>query len=91
MAILTEGEAGIAVPELLRTHIIGRRTRFLWKSKSGEVSVKDRPYARTAHEIYWVAAAKRLKADARMRIERWRRHYDRVRPHGALQPLPPAK
>ena len=41
VAVLKEGEAGVAVAELLRTHGISRPTYFAWKSKYGGASVKD--------------------------------------------------
>ena len=41
VAVLKEGEAGVAVAEILRTHGISRPTYFAWKSKYGGASVKD--------------------------------------------------
>jgi putative transposase len=41
VAILKEGEAGVPVAELLRTHGISRATYFNWKTKYGGVSVAD--------------------------------------------------
>ena len=41
VAVLKEGEAGVAVAELLRKHGISRNTYFTWKSKYGGASVKD--------------------------------------------------
>lgn len=41
VAILKEGEAGVAIPELLRKHGISRPTYFAWKSKYGGASVKE--------------------------------------------------
>lgn len=41
VAILKEGEAGVAVPEILRKHSISRPTYFAWKSKYGGANVKD--------------------------------------------------
>jgi len=41
VAVLKEGEAGVAVAELLRKHGISRQTYFTWKSKYGGASVKD--------------------------------------------------
>ena len=39
--ILKEGEAGVAVPELIRKHGISRQTYFNWRSKYGGASVKE--------------------------------------------------
>jgi len=41
VAVLKEGEAGVAVAELLRKHGISKQTYFKWKSKYGGASVKD--------------------------------------------------
>jgi len=41
VAVLKEGEAGVAVAELIRKHGISRNTYFSWKSKYGGASVKD--------------------------------------------------
>lgn len=41
VAILNEGEAGIAVAELVRKHGIGAATYFSWKSKYAGVEVSD--------------------------------------------------
>jgi putative transposase len=41
VAILKEGEAGVAVAEILRKHGISRPTYFAWKSKYGGASVKE--------------------------------------------------
>lgn len=41
VAILKEGEAGVPVAEILRTHGISRPTYFNWKSKYGGASVKE--------------------------------------------------
>jgi putative transposase len=41
VAILKEGEAGVAVGELTRKHGISRATYFNWRSKYGGVSVSE--------------------------------------------------
>jgi len=41
VGILKEGEAGVAVPELVRKHGISRQTYFVWRSKYGGATVKD--------------------------------------------------
>ena len=41
VAILKEGEAGVAIPEILRKHGISRPTYFAWKSKYGGAGVKE--------------------------------------------------
>ena len=41
VAVLKEGEAGVAVTDILRKHGISRNTYFIWKSKYGGASVKD--------------------------------------------------
>ena len=41
VAVLKEGEAGMAVTEILRKHGISKQTYFKWKSKYGGESVKD--------------------------------------------------
>lgn len=41
VAVLEEGEAGVAVAELIRKHGISRDTHFAWKSKYGGASVKE--------------------------------------------------
>jgi putative transposase len=41
IAVLKEGEAGVAVAEILRKHGISRQTYFTWKSKYGGASVKE--------------------------------------------------
>ena len=41
VAILKEGEAGVAVAEILRKHGIGRPTYFNWKAKYGGASVQE--------------------------------------------------
>jgi len=41
VAVLKEGEAGVAVAEILRKHDISRNTYFTWKAKYGGASVKD--------------------------------------------------
>jgi putative transposase len=41
VAILKEGEAGVAVAELTRKHGISRATYFNWRSKYGGVSVSE--------------------------------------------------
>lgn len=41
VAVLKEGEAGVAVAELIRKHGISRNTYFAWKSKYGGASVKE--------------------------------------------------
>jgi putative transposase len=40
VAVLTEGEAGVAVAVILREHGISRNTYFSWQSKYGGASVK---------------------------------------------------
>ena len=40
VAILKEGEAGVALSELTRKHGISRATYFNWRTKYGGVSVK---------------------------------------------------
>lgn len=39
--ILKEGEAGVAVADLLRKHGISRQTYFTWKAKYGGSSVPE--------------------------------------------------
>jgi putative transposase len=41
VAVLKEGEAGVAVAELTRKHGIGRATDFNWRSKYAGVSVNE--------------------------------------------------
>ena len=41
VVVLKEGEAGVAVAELIRKHGISRNTYFSWMSKYGGASVKD--------------------------------------------------
>jgi putative transposase len=41
VAILKEGEAGVAVAEILRKYGISRQTYFNWKSKYGGASVPE--------------------------------------------------
>ena len=41
VAILKEGEAGVAVAEIVRKHGISRPTYFNWKSKYGGASVPE--------------------------------------------------
>lgn len=41
VAILKEGEAGLAVAELCRKHDISAATYYTWKSKYAGVSVND--------------------------------------------------
>jgi putative transposase len=41
VAILKEGEAGVAISELTRKHGISRGTYFNWRSKYGGVSVSE--------------------------------------------------
>ena len=41
VAILKEGEAGVALAELTRKHGISRATYFNWRSKYGGVSVSE--------------------------------------------------
>jgi putative transposase len=41
VAVLKEGEAGVAVAEIIRKHGISRNTYFGWKAKYGGASVKD--------------------------------------------------
>ena len=41
VAILKEGEAGVAIGEIIRKHGISRPTYFAWKSKYGGANVKD--------------------------------------------------
>ena len=41
VAILKEGEAGVALSELTRKHGISRATYFNWQAKYGGVSVSD--------------------------------------------------
>ena len=41
MAILAEGEAGIPVAQVLRTHGISHATYYNWKSKYGGTSVAE--------------------------------------------------
>lgn len=41
MAILKEGEAGVAVEQLLRKHGISRATYYGWKSKYGGATVAE--------------------------------------------------
>jgi len=41
LAVLKEGEAGVAVAELLRKHGISRNTYFKWKSKYGGATVPE--------------------------------------------------
>jgi putative transposase len=41
VAVLKEGEAGVAVAEILRKHGISRNTYFNWKSKYGGKTVNE--------------------------------------------------
>lgn len=41
VAILKEGEAGVAISELTRKHGISRGTHFNWRAKYGGVSVSE--------------------------------------------------
>jgi Transposase. len=41
VTILKEGEAGIPVPELCRTHGISRATYYNWKAKYGGMEASD--------------------------------------------------
>jgi putative transposase len=41
VAILKEGEAGVALNELTRKHGISRATYFNWQAKYGSVSVSE--------------------------------------------------
>ncbi len=41
LAVLKEGEAGIAIAELVRKHGISRQTYFKWKSKYGGATVPE--------------------------------------------------
>lgn len=41
VAVLKEGEAGMAVAEILRKHGISRNTYFNWKSKYGGTTVNE--------------------------------------------------
>jgi len=41
VAILREGEAGVAVEQILRKHGISRATYYGWKAKYGGASVTD--------------------------------------------------
>lgn len=41
VAILKEGEAGLAVAELCRKHVISAATYYAWKSKYAGASVSD--------------------------------------------------
>lgn len=41
LAVLKEGEAGLAVAELVRKHGISRQTYFKWKSKYAGATVPD--------------------------------------------------
>ena len=41
VSILKEGEAGIPVPELYRTHAISRATYYNWKAKYGGMEASD--------------------------------------------------
>ena len=41
VAILKEGEAGVALSELTRKHGISRATYFSWQAKHGGVSVSE--------------------------------------------------
>ena len=41
VAVLKEGEAGVAVAEILRKHGISRNTYFNWKSKYGGTTVNE--------------------------------------------------
>jgi putative transposase len=41
LAVLKEGDAGVAVAEILRKHGISRNTYFNWKSKYGGTTVNE--------------------------------------------------
>ena len=41
VAVLKEGEAGVAIADLVRKHGISRSTYFNWKAKYGGASVKE--------------------------------------------------
>ncbi len=40
VAVLKEGEAGVAIAEIIRKHGISKQTYFKWKSRYGGASVK---------------------------------------------------
>lgn len=41
LAVLKEGEAGVAVAEIIRKHGISRNTYFNWKSRYGGATVSE--------------------------------------------------
>ena len=41
LAVLKEGEAGVAVAEILRKHGISRHTYFNWKAKYGGATLNE--------------------------------------------------
>lgn len=45
VAILKEGEAGVAVEQILRKHGISRATYYGWKSKYGGATIAGEAYA----------------------------------------------
>lgn len=61
VAVLKEGEAGVAVAEILRTHGISRQTYFKWKSKYAGASVKE--LARLKELEYENTKLKRMYAE----------------------------
>lgn len=41
LAVLKEGEAGVAVAEIIRKHDISRNTYFKWKARYGGASISE--------------------------------------------------
>ena len=54
VAILKEGEAGVALSELTRKHGISRATYFNWQAKYGGVSVSELNRSRSSLSIFRV-------------------------------------
>ena len=41
LAVLKEGEAGVAVAEIIRKHGVSRNTYFKWKARYGGASINE--------------------------------------------------
>ena len=53
VAILKEGESGLAVAEVCRKHGISAATYYAWKSKYAGASVSDLTRMRERHGTVW--------------------------------------
>jgi putative transposase len=67
IGVLKEGEAGMAVPDLLRKHGISQQTYYRWKSKFGGMEVSDAKRLRSLEEEN--RRLKRLVADQALDIQ----------------------